>query len=85
MHTIAFKCFQTLEGHLRPTTDFETVIKYPKLDFQIVKGRIRNMTKDKYARNANFPPYILKHTVGVSGSLRFSGWPQASFQSMKAF
>ena len=32
-----------------------------------------------------FPPYILKHTVGVSGSLRFSGWPQASFQSMKAF
>ena len=29
--------------------------------------------------------YMLKHTVGdFANSLRFSGWPQAAYQSLKA-
>ena len=54
--------------------------------FHIVKDRIRSMSKYEKVHIALFFPYMLKHTVGDFASrLRFSGEPQAAFQSLKAF
>ena len=50
-----------------------------------MKDRIRRMSKYEKAHIALFVPYTLKHTVGdFANSLRFSGWPQAAFQSLKS-
>ena len=58
-------CFLAVIGCLRPTTDFETLRKDPKLVFQFVKDKISRVNGAKYVNIADFPPWKLKHTVGV--------------------
>ena len=60
--------FKASQASLRPTTEFETVSKDPKWDFQIVKGRIGSMAKDKYAHIANFPLTSLNTHWGTQGA-----------------
>ena len=50
---------------LKPTTDFETLRKEPKLLFQFVKDKISSMNGDKYVNITDFSPWELKHMVGV--------------------
>ena len=50
-------CLLALVGCLRPTTDFETLRKDPKLAFQFVKDRICSMHKDKNVHIANYSSY----------------------------
>ena len=58
-------CFLAVIGCLRPTIDFETLRRDPKLVFQFVKDKISSVNGDKYVNIADFPPWKLKHTVGV--------------------
>ena len=58
-------CFQAWKGCLRPTTEFETLRKDPKLVFQFVKDKISSMNKYKDVHMANYSSCELKHTMGV--------------------
>ena len=59
-------CFLAVIGCLRPTTDFETLRKDPKLVFQFVKDKISSVNGDKYVDITNFSPWELtKHRVGI--------------------
>ena len=58
-------CFLAVIGCLRPTTDFETLTKDPKLVFQFVKDKISSVNGDKYVNITDFSPWELKHMVGV--------------------
>ena len=58
-------CFLVVIGCLRPTNDFETLTKDPKLVFQFVKDKISSVNGDKYVNIADFSPWELKHMVGV--------------------
>ena len=58
-------CFLAVIGCLRPTTDFETLRKDPRLVFQFVKDKISSVNGDKYVDITNFFPWELKHMVGV--------------------
>ena len=70
---------------LRPTTDFETLRKDPKLVFQFVNDKISSVNGDKYVNITAFPPWELKHMVWVfSQSLKVSGRPQTAYHSQKA-
>ena len=74
-------CFLAVIGFLRPTTDFETLRKDPKLVFQFVNDKISSVNVNITA----FPPWELKHMVWVfSQSLKVSGWPQTAYHSQKA-
>ena len=69
-------CFQARKGSLRPTTEFETLRKDPKLVFQFVKDGISSMNKAANVHIANYSSYELKHMVGVFvQSLKISGRP----------
>ena len=50
---------------MRPTTEFETLRKDPKLVFQFVKDKISSMSKDKNVHIANYSSCEPKHMVGV--------------------
>ena len=58
-------CFLAVIGCLRPTTDFETLRKDPKLVFQFVKDKISSVNGDKYVDITDFSPWKLKHMIGV--------------------
>ena len=59
-------CFLAMIGCLRPTTDFETLRKDPKLVFQFVKDKISSVNGDKYVDISNFSPReLIKHRVGI--------------------
>ena len=58
-------CFHARKGCLRPTTDFETLRKGPKLLFQFLKDKISSMNEYKDFHNANHSSCELKHMVGV--------------------
>ena len=78
-------CFLAVIGFLRPTTDFETLRKDPKLVFQFVNDKISSVNGDKYVNITAFPPWELKHMVWVfSQSLKVSGRPQTAYHSQKA-
>ena len=64
-------CFLALIGCLRPTTDFETLRKDPKLVFQFVKKKISRVNGDKNVHISNYSPCELKHMMGaLAQSLR---------------
>ena len=50
---------------MRPTTDFETLRKDPKLVFQLVKDKISSVNGDKYVNITDFSPWESKHMVGA--------------------
>ena len=54
-------CFLAVIGCLRPTNDFETLTKDPKLVFQFVKDKISGVNGDRYDNIADFSPWELKH------------------------
>ena len=58
-------CFLAVIGCLRPTTNFETPRKDPKLVFQFVKDKISSVNGDKYVNFAILSPWELKHMFGV--------------------
>ena len=58
-------CFLVVIGCLRPTIDFETLRRDPKLVFQFVKDKISRMNGDKYVNITDFSPWELKHMVGA--------------------
>ena len=58
-------CFLAVIGCLRPTTNFETPRKDPKLVFQIVKDKISSVNGDKYVNFTILSPWELKHMVGA--------------------
>ena len=58
-------CFLVVIGCLRPTNDFETLTKDPKLVFQFVKDKISSVNGDKYVNITDFSPWELKHMVGA--------------------
>ena len=58
-------CFLVVIGCLRPTNDFETLTKDPKLVFQFVKDKISSVNGDKYVNITDFSPWELEHMVGV--------------------
>ena len=58
-------CFLVVIGCLRPTNDFETLRKDPKLVFQFVKDKISSVNGDKYVNITDFSPWELKHMFGV--------------------
>ena len=58
-------CFLVVIGCLRPTNDFETLTKDPKLVFQFVKDKISSVNGDKYVNITDFSPRELKHMVGA--------------------
>ena len=59
-------CFLVVIGCLRPTNDFETLTKDPKLVFQFVKDKISSVNGDKYVDITNFSPWeLIKHRVGI--------------------
>ena len=70
-------CFLAVIGCLRPTNDFETLTKDPKLVFQFVKDKISSVNGYKYVNITAFPPWELKHMVWVfSQSLKVVGLKQ---------
>ena len=58
-------CSLVVIGCLRPTNDFETLTKDPKLVFQFVKDKISSVNGDKYVNITDFSPWELKHMVGA--------------------
>ena len=58
-------CFLAVIGCLRPTNDFETLTKDPKLVFQFVKDKISSVNGDKYVNFTILSPWELKHMFGV--------------------
>ena len=58
-------CFLVVIGCLRPTNDFETLTKDPKLVFQFVKDKISSVNGDKYVNFTILSPWELKHMFGV--------------------
>ena len=54
-------CFLAVIGCLRPTTNFETPRKDPKLVFQFVKDKISSVNGDKYVNFTILSPWELKH------------------------
>ena len=58
-------CFLAVISCLRPTTDFETLRKDPRLVFQFVKDKISSVNGDKYVNITDFSPWEFKHMVGV--------------------
>ena len=52
-------------SEMRPTNDFETLTKDPKLVFQFVKDKISSVNGDKYVNITDFSPWELKHMVGA--------------------
>ena len=78
-------CFLTVIGCLKPTTEFETLRKDPKLVSQFVKDGIISTTKMQMFILLIIPLLKLKHMVGVFvQSLKVSGWPQIASPSLKA-
>ena len=64
-------CFLVVIGCLRPTNDFETLTKDPKLVFQFVKDKISSVNGDKYVNITDFPLGNLNTWLG--SLLRVSG------------
>ena len=67
-------CFQARKGCLRPTTEFETLRKDPKLVFQFVKDGISSMNKAANVHIANYSSYeTLTHGGGLCSESQVSG------------
>ena len=58
-------CFLAVIGCLRPTTDFETLRRDPKLVFQFVKDKLVVWMEINMLILLIFSPWELKHMVGV--------------------
>ena len=58
-------CFLAVIGCLRPTTDFETLRKDPKLVFQFVKDKLVVWMEINMLILLIFSPWELKHMVGA--------------------
>ena len=70
--------FQALARCLRPTTDFETLRKYPKWVFQFVKDKNSSVNADKYVILYTCEPQNTGETSPAITPFHFFGYSNFS-------